>query len=133
MSAIPSVTFVEFAPNSAVQNFSTPTDPAAAQSVARFEQLMYVPESGSRAAAAGGAASQVHSQGDVLKYVEQMSSRWRAGQDAIEQLSRKGTLTMNELLLVQAELVSSTVNVEISSKATDILESGVQALVQRGQ
>jgi hypothetical protein len=125
MTATPTVTMIEFVPNATAQTNSPQA--AAAQSVARFQELLYNP------AAHAGGASLPGTSGDFLSYLEQMSSRWRAGQDSIEQLSRKGTLSMNELIKVQTELVNSTVNVEISSKATGIIESSVQSLVQRGQ
>ncbi|HEU4652649.1 MAG TPA: hypothetical protein VFS47_01610 [Steroidobacteraceae bacterium] len=126
MTAVPPATLIEFAPNAAAS--SNTLQPASAQSVAHFQALLYNPT-----ALANGISVQPVNGGAFLNYIEKMSSRWRAGQDAIEQLSRKGTLSMGELIKVQTELVNATVNVEISSKATGILESSIQSLVQRGQ
>jgi hypothetical protein len=121
---------VQFTPLQAVQEQGLKLDPASAQSVARFEQLLYAPRTQSVAASPVALPG---TQGNFVQHLERMSDHWRAGQASIDQLSRKGTISMNELLLIQSELINSTVNVEISSKATDILESGVQSLVQRSQ
>ncbi|HKE95943.1 MAG TPA: hypothetical protein VKB34_16665 [Povalibacter sp.] len=113
-------------------------EPANAGSISRFEQLLYAPNAGHAPLtdAAGMADRVARGPGGlpgILNAVEQMSAHWRSGQSAIDQLTSHGTLTMRDLMLLQRELLNSTVNVEISSRATSLLENGIQSIVNRSQ
>jgi hypothetical protein len=132
MNPLP-VQFVQFAPAQALPDGRLGPDPAAAGSVARFEQLLYAPDAGGVRHAAPTTVEPFRGASSVLQLVDQMSDKWRAGQRAITDFASKGTLSMSELILVQKEMINSTVNVEISSKATDLLESGVQSIMNRNQ
>lgn len=105
---------------------------AAPQAVQRFEQLMFSPTQGLAAgslhmgppATTGGRSMQL--------YVEHLSQRWESGQSAINKILDKETLTTSDLMQTQMQLVNCAVDIEVSSKAASIFESGVQTLVQRG-
>ncbi|HEY5808826.1 MAG TPA: hypothetical protein VIT67_12705 [Povalibacter sp.] len=133
----PPMPMLEFVRGPLLQEAALGREPASAASVARFEQLMYAPDASrahlSSAPHAIGHVERTSGIGNLLQVVEQMSGKWHASQKAVDQLANRGTLNMGELMLLQRELLNSTVNVEISSKATGLLENGVQSIMNRNQ
>lgn len=110
---------------------------ASRDSVARFETLFYAPAhapTGTDVVSAGWrpGALDANTTGTRLReYADGISALWRASAQRTEQLMNSPNLSYRELLVFQKEISSTLVSVELASKTSGMVESGVQTLIQR--
>jgi hypothetical protein len=112
---------------------------ASRESVARFENLLYAPVTGQStlmASTVNGGRPEVVSLGwqsgtRLRAYADEMSALWRASAQKTEQLMNSPNLSYRDLLVFQREISSTLVSVELASKTSGMVESGVQTLIQR--
>lgn len=104
----------------------------SAQSVARFEQLMFAPD-GNAAAGATPGASTVGGVGDnrLQVHLQRLSDRWEAGQSAVNRLASRNDVSAKDLIVTQMQMINCALDVEVSSKCASVFENGVQTLTQR--
>jgi hypothetical protein len=116
----------------AQQNTPNHMQPSA-QSVARFEQLMFAPNGTSAAGAAMPGSMTVSGVGDnrLQVHLQRLSDRWEAGQSAVNRLASRNDVTAKDLIVTQMQMINCALDVEVSSKCASIFENGVQTLTQR--
>jgi len=114
--------------------------PAARESVARFESLLYAPGATSTAPNPTGAialgwqpeAGSFAARASRLReYADEISALWRANAQRSEQIMNAPGVSYRDLLMFQREMSSTLVSVELASKTSGMVESGVQTLIQR--
>ena len=113
--------------------------PAARDSVARFENLLYAPGATSAANTHGTIALSWQTQpanppagaSRLRAYADEISALWRASAQRSEQMMNAPGVSYRDLLLFQREMSSTLVSVELASKTSGMVESGVQTLIQR--
>lgn len=129
----------------AVENFAPQS--ASRASVARFENLLYAPVNGQStltASTVNGGRPEVVSMGwqsaspntntagtRLRAYADEISALWRASAQKTDQLMNSPNLSYRDLLVFQREISSTLVSVELASKTSGMVESGVQTLIQR--
>jgi hypothetical protein len=125
------VTPLTFAPKDALETVAAtglPTQAASPSSVARFEKLMYAPQT----AAPAGLPIDAGETSSLRHYVEKLSQHWDAGQVTLQRMTDRGEFNSRELVLAQIQMVNCALDMEVSSRCAGMFESGVQTLVQRG-
>jgi hypothetical protein len=116
----------------APQNTPNRMQPSA-QSVARFEQLMFAPNGASAAGAMAPGSLTVGGVGDnrLQVHLQRLSDRWEAGQSAVNRLASRNDVTAKDLIVTQMQMINCALDVEVSSKCASVFENGVQTLTQR--
>jgi hypothetical protein len=117
-----------FAPQGAAN--ATQPVPAAPDSVARFEQLMYAPSANVQPAAGGLLAAAV-GENRLQVHLQRLSERWEAGQVTLQKFTGNAEFTTKDLIQTQMQMISCALDVELSAKCAGIFENGVQTLTQR--
>ena len=114
--------------------------PASRESVSRFESLLYAPGAKSTATTPAGtiafnshpeAASTPAGTSRLRAYADEVSALWRASAQRSEQIMNAPGVSYRDLLMFQREMSSTLVSVELASKTSGMVESGVQTLIQR--
>ncbi|GFE82387.1 hypothetical protein GCM10011487_43870 [Steroidobacter agaridevorans] len=115
----------------APQNTPNHMQPSA-QSVARFEQLMFAPNGNAAASATPGALT-LGGVGDnrLQVHLQRLSDRWEAGQSAVNRLASRNDVSAKDLIVTQMQMINCALDVEVSSKCASVFENGVQTLTQR--
>jgi hypothetical protein len=131
MSENMAISPLAFAPRTGLETGIETRLPASPASVARFEQLLYVPPKTAEATQAAGQTLSVESAG-MRDYLAKLSERWNAGQDTLQRMTDRGEFSSRELVLAQIQMVNCALDMEVSSKCAGMFENGVQTLIQRG-
>jgi hypothetical protein len=105
--------------------------PASRASVARFESLLYAPTTKTSASLQPEALKFQDGAARLRAYADEMSALWRANAIKAEQMMNGPSVSYRDLLVFQREIGSTLVSVELASKTSGMVESGVQTLVQR--
>lgn len=116
----------------AQQNTPNRMQPSA-QSVARFEQLMFAPNGSSPVGSMSAASITQGGVGDnrLQVHLQRLSDRWEAGQSAVNRLATRNDVSAKDLIVTQMQMINCALDVEVSSKCASIFENGVQTLTQR--
>lgn len=118
-----------FAPQS-TQN-SASRLPSSNASVARFEQLMYAPNSATPTNSTTLSIASGVGDNRLQLHLQRLSDRWTAGQTAMSRLANGNDVTTKDLVVTQMQMINCALDVEVSSKVASIFENGVQTLTQR--
>lgn len=114
----------------APQNTPNRMQPSA-ESVARFEQLMFAPNG--TTAAGSTTLSGASGVGDnrLQLHLQRLSERWEASQSALSRFADRNDVTTKDLVVTQMQMINCALDVEVSAKCASIFENGVQTLTQR--
>ncbi len=118
-----------FAPQST--QGSTGRLPGAADSVARFEQLMFAPNGTTSASATTLSAANGVGNNRLQVHLQRLSERWEAGQANLSRFADGKEITTKDLVVTQMQMINCALDVEVSAKCASIFENGVQTLTQR--